>query len=267
VGLVLERLRIALDQCLARLAEASSGEAIHDCRVAARKLRVAARALRRRPMQVRTGPVSKELDALLEGLAPARNADVRLQTLRDILLKSGSMNARKSRELLALAYAQHALLRRELSNLMKSPRWARRREKLAQRTMEVATLLEGREPAPQSMKEMIQRRDRGLRRRMRQIERSPEKIHRLRLRIKELRYLLESFEPLSAELDCVDLKKLGRLQDLIGEFHDLWSLGRWLESDAPGDLVSRGLRRSLLTAQNRLLDKILSDCRGHRTGR
>jgi CHAD domain-containing protein len=263
----LERLRIALDQRLERLAEAGSREAIHDCRVAARKLRVASRALRRRPMQVQTGPLSKELKALLEGLAPARNADVRLQTLRDILLKTGSMNARKSRELLALAYAQHALLRRELSNLTKSPRWAQRRENLALRTMEVATLLEVREPAPQSLKEMIQRRDLGLRRRMGQIVRSPEKIHRLRLRIKELRYLLEAFEPLCGELDCVGLTELGRLQDLIGEFHDLWSLGKWLESDVPGDLVSRGLRRSLRTAQNRLLDKIISNCRGRRKGR
>jgi len=223
----------ALDQCLGRLSESSSRETIHECRVAARKLRAASRALRRPPIRLPTRPLSQDLKALLQDLAPARDADVRLETLRNVLLQSASMNSAKSRELLALAYVQHARLRSELANLTKSPRWARRRARLGQRAMEAASLLQVRESPLQSLKELIQRTDLGLRGRMRRVPRSPEKIHRLRMKIKELRYLLEAFGQLCGELECVGVKPLGRLQDRIGEFHDLWSLGNWLESAPP----------------------------------
>ncbi len=62
-------------------------------------------------------------------------------------------------------------------------------------------------PSHEAIVEIILRRNRSLRRRLRRNPASPEKIHRLRLRIKELRYLLEIFGSARSDLNCIDLAR------------------------------------------------------------
>jgi CHAD domain-containing protein len=219
-------LQHGLDQCLQRLEQSTNAKAIHECRVAARKLAVVVRALRRRPLALATKRISRALKHLLQDLGPARDADVRMLTLR-----SASSHA----PLLALAAAQQRRQRRDLSNLTKTVRWARRRDILHRASSALAKHLRTAPPSQGAILKIILRRNRSLRRRLRRNPASSEKTHRLRLRIKELRYLLEILGPARTDLNCIDTNLLKRLQRRIGDFRDLWGAAQWMRLTISAD--------------------------------
>ena len=249
---ILAQLQSELDRALSRLAPTATVRSIHECRVAARVFKVASDGLRRKPVRLPTRRLSGALRELLQDLGPLRDADVRLQTLQRFVRGVGRVGA-GWQDLVRMAAAKRDQLRGDLSNLTKSARWAHRLERIAHHAHSLDARLHADTPALDAVRKMIRRRDRRLRWRLRRAPRSPTKIHQLRLRIKELRYLLATFAPLCVNLDGMSMNKLVRLQRRIGAFHDLWCLYRWRKAAAPGHPARSALRKALCASRERML--------------
>ena len=61
---------------------------------------------------------------------------------------------------------------------------------------------------------------------------STETVHRLRVRVKRLRYTLESLQAVGGKRVCRALERLETLQDLLGAHHDAVTQSAWLRSYA-----------------------------------
>ena len=242
-------VRRAFDRRVEQLRQATTAKAVHDCRIAARIFQVAARALRRKPIGLPTKRLSDTLKQLLRDLGPARDADVRVVTLRYVV---------SDPQLLASAAIEQRRQRRDLSNLTKTVGWTLRQDRVNRCSSILVEHLRSAPPSREALSDILLRRDRSLRRHLSQNPSSPAKIHRLRLRVKELKVLLETFSALCTDLDCIDLKLLARLQRRIGDFHDLWVAQQWMRAAIANDpalrcaVGQRRLDKALRSAKARL---------------
>ncbi len=103
------------------------------------------------------------------------------------------------------------------------------------------------------IRDVLERRQRRLRRALRHVGRNPRKLHRLRLRIKESRYLDEIFGSLLTTPPDRELESLRQLQNRLGEFHDNWRLKKWLRAQPDCRSIAAKLRVIVNTRQARLL--------------
>ena len=101
---------------------------------------------------------------------------------------------------------------------------------------------------------LIGKRYRGVLRRGRAITSasSDESLHALRIRCKQLRYLLEFFRPAYGGLLKAETRRLKKLQDVLGEFQDACVAGQLLRRYAEG-LPMRGGNRGQLIALGQLI--------------
>lgn len=195
-------LHVHLYACQARLANLTDGEALHDMRIALRRLRSLLRPLRG------LAPVDtlEQAAAVLGRLSgPLRDREVLLAQLRkqgqQALLASGEQALRDGHVALA-------------------------------RSAELATLLELLDAWPQQwrqaaaqghlrgMDKLIRRRLRRQQQRLAQALRDPaHDRHRLRLLIKRVRYADEAY-PLHSGLDDDIQARLKRAQGSLGDWHD-----------------------------------------------
>ena len=79
-----------------------------------------------------------------------------------------------------------------------------------------------------------------------------ESLHALRIRCKQLRYLLEFFRPAYGGLLKAETRRLKKLQEVLGEFQDACVAGRFLRRYAE-DLPMRGSNRGQLIALGQLI--------------
>lgn len=244
----------AFDRSVKQLRQATSAKTVHNCRIAARNFQVAARALRRKPIGLPTKRLSDTLKRLLRDLGPARDADVRMVTLRHVV---------SDPQLLASAAVEQRRRRRDLSNLTKTAGWTLRQDSIDRCSSILVEHLRSAPPSCEALSDILLRRDRSLRRHLSQNPSSSAKIHRLRLRVKELKVLLETFSPLCTDLDCIDLKLLARLQQRLGDFHDLWLAQQWMRAAIANDPAQRcaigqpRLDKALRSAKARLRKRLI----------
>ena len=84
-----------------------------------------------------------------------------------------------------------------------------------------------------------------------------ESLHRLRIQCKRLRYLFEFFQPIYGKLLKPEIKRLKKLQDVLGEFQDArvakQQLRQYVEDvvPSPGNRSLRKVLEQLISAQNR----------------
>jgi CHAD domain-containing protein len=118
----------------------------------------------------------------------------------------------------------------------------------------------------------------------------PEALHRLRVRVKRLRYALETLGALGDKATAKLLRRLARLQDVLGEHQDAVTEAAWLRrwAETPGlppgtllglgalsdRLVLRARKRRLRfpapwrrVERRRLRDAVLDELRGGARGR
>lgn len=84
-----------------------------------------------------------------------------------------------------------------------------------------------------------------------------ERLHRLRISIKELRYALELFEPLLGSRYALLYERATAAQELLGTHHDLAVLGELLERHG-GELEQRG-RVALASGMKRVREALTSE--------
>ncbi len=218
---------------LERLEESRDEDALHDFRVSLRRLRSTLRVYRAYLPSERTRRALRALGRLTEGTNVARDLEVQREwlrrerrTLRGALRRAashmvreldGQAGARQSTGFEGVP-EEFAAIEREL------------REGLAQYRLEIR--LGDAAPRPSfaaAAAALLRGQVESLRERLAEIRSAGQRDepHRARIQAKRVRYLLEPVGQLP-EARAV-LHRLRQLQDLLGEFNDLWLLGESIE--------------------------------------
>jgi len=201
-------------------------EALHDMRVAVRRLRAAVRALRLGiPFRLREG-LEVELKWLGDLLGAVRDVDVQLDRLAQYrtLVPRGHRNGLRS--FLLYLDDQRTRHRTELLGGLHSPRYARLLLQLDRFTASAPPRGNGtqgwRAPLAAVGGRVLQNDFRTLLKRGRKLETlpSPEDLHTLRTRTKRLRYVIDFLRAVLGKRGHRLVKRLVRLQDVLGIYHD-----------------------------------------------
>jgi CHAD domain-containing protein len=252
---VLSRLQESLDRQLSLLMLAVTAEGVHRTRISIRRLRVALRAMKhqlRPPLRKRYMLALRRFSSDLERAGET----VALESAAKSLIEhSIIMDRAQIPSLLAMLAEERARSRRDLRQLIATRGWRRRAAQIGRYSSEHLTI----DPSATSLltiRDIIARRQRRLRRALRHVGNGPRKLHRLRLRIKATRYLDEDFGSLLSMSQDRELKHLRQLQDRLGQFRDNFQLRKWLRSQSTCQPLARDLCHALDARQAQLLKVI-----------
>ncbi|HYJ80798.1 MAG TPA: CHAD domain-containing protein, partial [Longimicrobiaceae bacterium] len=205
--------------------DADDDEALHDFRVALRRLRSTARAYRRYLAGSLAGKDRRRLGALADATGAPRDAEVHVAWLEKRLPRIAPGARPAAAALLADLRREHAdaadAMQREVAREFPRERW-----RLSRRLRFFRAEMELDEPAGgprlsavlgRLARELAAELERQLAA-VRSVEHQ-EQAHRARISAKRLRYLLE---PFAAELEggAAAVKQLKQLQDVLGDMHD-----------------------------------------------
>jgi CHAD domain-containing protein len=252
---VLSGLQQSLDRQLALLIRAVTPEGVHKTRICVRRLRVALRSMKhllRPPLRKR---YSLALRRFASDLEKAREAVALELAAKALIEHSIIIDHEQIPALLALLAEQRVQSHRELRTLIATRGWRRRAAQIARYSGERLTI----NPTDTSLltiRDILARRQRRLRRALRHVGAAPRKMHRLRLRIKEARYLDEDFGSLLSMSEDRELKRLRQLQDRLGQLHDNFQLKKWLRAQSRCQPFARNLCDVLDSRQSQLLKVI-----------
>ncbi len=213
-------LQRVLDRTAAALRSKATPEHIHAVRVAARRLRALLHAFRRELESRSVKLYRRELKELTHDLEGAREAYVTRCAITQ-LTKEGSANIRIEtgalRERVADEYLS-ALQR--LRSRVAAASWRRRLSTLRRLSMRASLVPVNDEPAAIAIIRRVNRARRRLARALGHAGKDPRRLHRLRLKVKQVRYLLEDSSVKTLLAAKSELKDLQRLQDCLGDMHD-----------------------------------------------
>jgi CHAD domain-containing protein len=200
-------------------AVAGEADAIHQMRVAARRLRARIDLLHIAIHGARARSLHNDLQWLGRSAGAVREVDVIADLLRE---RAGAIDPSLSEAaqplLDALVQSRLAAHRKFLQDAA-SPRYRRMCQRLATPLLRVAandTCVA--EVAPAMLKPMV-RKARKAARRVR-ADSAPEQIHRLRIRFKRVRYALEILQEIGGRRTHRALGRLEELQELLGRHQD-----------------------------------------------
>ncbi len=199
-------------------------EALHDMRVATRRLRAALTIFGAAfPPRLRSS-LRDELKWLRGCLGGVRDVDVQLKRVADFCASTPASLRTAVESYSRYLQRRRAEYRKEMVEILHSPRYfalLERLEKFSIGSMPVsddAALRAVGGLAADAVATAYQRvRKRG---RKVQEEPTPEDLHELRIRAKRLRYALEFCRELTGREGRRAVRRLVRLQDLLGAFHD-----------------------------------------------
>ncbi|MDE0369267.1 MAG: CHAD domain-containing protein [bacterium] len=226
-------------------------EGVHKMRVATRRLRSALRAFKKvLPASIRS--FNGEFKWLAAVLGGVRDLDVARGNLPHFLSEITEEDAAHLDDYQQYLADRWQEERRYLLDCLASRRYGRLKEGFAERLERgpSARVMEtlGSITVGKAAQLLIGKRYRGVLRRGREITcaSSDESLHALRIRCKQLRYLLEFFRPTYGELLKAETTRLKELQDVLGEFQDACVAGGLLRRYAEGLPVGSGNRGQLI---------------------
>ncbi len=220
---LLIRLRLG---ALTRMLPAARGgdvSAIHQARVATRRLREALPVVAR---GASLRKLSKAIRRLTRALGPVRELDVALLTLDELA------RSRDVPQVAVTALQQAVRLERSRMHIdMRRSIDRCRIDKVSQKLLSAARKQDALGPRPRAVdpKQLSAARRRAARRAERlsaKIENAaaiylPDRLHEVRIAVKKLRYAMEIVRELSGSRATVRIMTLKRAQDLLGRIHDL----------------------------------------------
>ena len=245
-------------------------EALHDMRVATRRLRAAVRIFEAGLPTRAQQRLSQELRWLGETLGGVRDLDVQLaklasfstaapagfrpplRCLRDYLVTERT--SRRGAMLARLETKRYWRLLLQLEGFASSR--APRRPRDPEALQPIATA--GRRAIKKAFRRLLER---GAK--IHEMPR-PEDLHALRIRAKRLRYLLEFLQELTGKAGRRLVKQLTKLQDLLGSYHDAVVAAEFVRSYvegtgtalAPASMVALG---ALVASELRLAEQKRAD--------
>jgi CHAD domain-containing protein len=229
-------LRLSVRSLFRDLPKALAGdaEAIHQIRVAERRLRAALRLLARKPHGQRVRRVVRRLRRLVRAAGRSRDVDVTLARLREHVF-SGRRELPEADVLLARLTAarrrSRAKMARDLGELDISRLQRDLRRVVTQGAAEDvrARLPEAKREGAQEVLAILGSCGRRF---------DPGRLHTLRCGCRRLRYVAEIVDRLRGQHSEAP-ERLRQIQDGLGRMHDDWVLSAWLEGEGR-DAASRG---------------------------
>ena len=223
-AIVEQQRRIAL--AAARVGTAS-GEAVHDGRVAARRLRSVLKTFRPLLDAPRAQAYRADLRSFASALGEVRESDVRRDLLTAVSLGDRGVSPAAHRRLLALLEASCATARDALRQRLAQPAWSELSGRL-RRQQTGGSLVVVRTAGLADVLERVARTWRKPLRILRREPRSVAELHELRLAFKHCRYALETVAGVAPEEAARLLRRLRAAQDRIGDHRDVVAAQHWL---------------------------------------
>lgn len=233
------------DQAARALERQDADEALHDFRVALRRLRSALRAFRPWLAGTVRRKHEKRLKRLGRGTNAARDAEVQLAWLSSEREALASGQRQAGFDLLAKRIGvRREQARGDHARLV--ARYRKHSQRLRRRLRTYRVRLDGTQRLPFSavMGGLLSHQLEVVRTRLAAVRGASDeqRIHRTRIEAKRLRYLLEALRRSGLVDPRPALKHMKRLQDLLGELHDSHVLAAELENalaDVPAERARR----------------------------
>ena len=209
-------------RCDARLRLGLDGEAVHDARVAVRRIRSELRALRGVFERSWADGLRRRLRLLSDVLGEARDADVLTARLeRDIQLLAESDRARAGEVLVLLREGRTAAYER-LGATLRDEEYVATIAALVDAAGRPVFGTRATERARDVVPALMKRAWRALRRAVRERSKPPAdaELHRIRIEAKQVRYAAESLAAVAGKRARRFAAHVARLQEALGEQHD-----------------------------------------------
>src|SRR6202790_922618 len=207
-------------------------EAVHQARVATRKLRSHLRTFGPLLDPEWTEPLRSELGWLALGLGAVRDREVLLERLRERAKSLPPSDLRSAGSLLHTLEEEIETLRTKLMTELSSLRYIDLLDRLVIASHSPATLPEAEEPASKILPPMAAGPWRRLRSAVKQLPETPTdpELHRIRILAKRARYAAEAVAPVAGKAAEAFAKAAAKLQTILGEHQDTVTAQAWLRS-------------------------------------
>jgi CHAD domain-containing protein len=207
-------------------------EAVHQARVATRKLRSHLRTFGPLLDPEWTEPLRSELGWLAMGLGAVRDREVLLERLRERAKTLPPSDLRSAGSLLHILEVEIETLRTKLMAELSSLRYIDLLDRLVSAAQAPATLPEADEPASQVLPPLAAGPWRRLRSAVKQLPETPTdpELHRIRILAKRARYAAEAVAPVAGTAADQFARAAAKLQTILGEHQDSVTAQAWLRS-------------------------------------
>jgi CHAD domain-containing protein len=207
-------------------------EAVHQARVATRKLRSHLRTFAPLLEPEWTEPLRSELGWLAMALGAVRDREVLLERLRERAKSLPSTDSRSAASLLGLLELEIDSLRKKLQSELDSQRYIDLLESLVAAAHSPVCTLDADQPASQVLPPLATGPWRRLRGAVRQLPEQPTdpELHRIRILAKRARYAAEAVAPVVGEGATAFARAAAKLQTILGEHQDSVTAQAWLRA-------------------------------------
>ena len=205
-------------------------EAVHQARVATRKLRSHLRTFGPLLDPEWTEPLRSELGWLALGLGAVRDREVLFERLSERAKSLPASDLRSAGSLLHILQVEIATLRTKLMAELDSVRYVDVLERLVVASQAPATLPDADEPASKVLPPLAAGPWRRLRSAVKQLPETPTdpELHRIRILAKRARYAAEAVAPVVGSAAAGFARAAARLQTILGEHQDSVTAQAWL---------------------------------------
>ncbi|HKW69986.1 MAG TPA: CYTH and CHAD domain-containing protein [Candidatus Dormibacteraeota bacterium] len=207
-------------------------EAVHQARVATRKLRSNLRTFGPLLDPEWTEPLRSELGWLAMGLGAVRDREVLLARLRERAKSLPAGDQKAATALLHLLELEIDELRKKLLADLRSQRYIDLLERLVDAAHSPQTLPDAEQPATTLLPALATSPWRRLRSAVRQLPETPTdpELHRIRILAKRARYAAEAVAPVVGDAAAAFGRAAAKLQTILGEHQDSVTAQAWLRS-------------------------------------
>jgi CHAD domain-containing protein len=207
-------------------------EAVHQARVATRKLRSHLRTFGPLLDPEWTEPLRSELGWLAMGLGAVRDREVLLERLRERAKTLPPSDLRSAGSLLHVLQDEIETLRTKLMAELSSVRYIDLLDRLVIAAHAPATLPDAEEPASKVLPPLAAGPWRRLRSAVKQMPETPTdpELHRIRILAKRARYAAEAVAPVAGSAADQFARAAAKLQTVLGEHQDSVTAQAWLRS-------------------------------------
>ena len=207
-------------------------EAVHQARVASRKLRSHLRTFAPLLQAESSEPLRSELGWLAIGLGAVRDREVLLERLRDGARSLPSSDARSAAALLKALETEIEALRITVRADLDSQRYVDLLETLVATAQSPAALPEADQPAAAVLPAFASTPWKRLRSAVRQLPGTPTdpELHRIRILAKRARYAAEAVAPVAGPGAGAFARAAAKLQTVLGEHQDSVTAQAWLRA-------------------------------------
>jgi CHAD domain-containing protein len=205
-------------------------EAVHQARVATRKLRSHLRTFGPLLEPEWTEPLRSDLGWLAMALGAVRDREVLLERLRDRANSLPSSDSRSASSLLHILEVEIESLRKKLYTELDSDRYIELLERLVAAAHAPVCTLDADQPASTTLPPLATSPWRRLRSAVRQLpEQSTDpELHRIRILAKRARYAAEAVAPVVGADAAAFARAAAKLQTILGEHQDSVTAQAWL---------------------------------------